>query len=355
MQIAVPLTLLGRTREITDVLRPLLPMLEELADPRLSAPFFLSLTLAADHTADHDAAEAFGARAIAEARAYGDRATEGRALVMLSFSSMWASEHRRGVERARRAIDCLEAPAEAFWRGHGLLTESQLLLMLGELEPARRAAEALRALGETVGDRRLQAYGIVYSAMESMTRGDMLTALRDARHALEIASDPLGRATIMGYIGEIALRAGEMALARESLTAALEFVSAAHFRQLQAWDLARLAELELAAGDLVRAEAAARQAAELAEAIGFPYIRARAEHARGQVAAGSGAVPEATQRLTSAASTFERIEAPYEWARATLSRAAAHAADGDNELAARLRREALERAARMGARLPGVG
>jgi len=70
--------------------------------------------------------------------------------------------------------------------------------MLGELEGARRAAEALRSVGEMVGDGRLHAYGIVYAAMEIMMRGDVITALRDARHALEIATDPLGRATISG-------------------------------------------------------------------------------------------------------------------------------------------------------------
>jgi tetratricopeptide (TPR) repeat protein len=354
LQVAVPLTLLGRTGEIKDVLHPHLPIVERLADPRLSAPFFLSLTLAADHTSDHDAAEAFGARAIEAARASGDRVTEGRALVMLSFSSMWASEHRRGVERARRAIACLELPAEGFWRGHAVYLESQQLLFLGELEQGHQAAEALRELGQTIDDRRLEAYGAVMVAFETMMRGDIAGARREAEHALAIAADPLGRAHVQGFLGEIATQAGEIALAREHLTAALEFLRAAHFRQLEVWELARLAEVELAAGALTRADTIAREAADLADTIRFPYVRGRADYVRGQVALTSGAVPEAMRLLASAATIFERIEAPYEWARATLSRAAACAAAGDAGSATRLRADALERAARIGAALPGT-
>jgi hypothetical protein len=85
------------------------------------------------------------------------------------------------------------------------------------------------------------------------------------------------------------------------------------------------------------------------------YACARAERVRGHVALMSGAVPEAMALLASAATTFERIEAPYDWARATLSRAAACAAAGNDELATRLRADALERAARIGAALPRVG
>jgi adenylate cyclase len=354
MQAALPLLLLGRTREIKDVLQPHVPLVERLTDPRISAPFFFSLTLAADHTADHDAAEAFGARAVEEARRYRDLATEGRALVMLGFSSMWASEHRRGVERARRAVECLELPAEAFWRGHGLLVESQLLLMLGELEGGRLAAEALQSVGEMVGDRRLQAYGIVYAAMETMMRGDLTTALHHARHALDTASDPLGRATIMGYVGEIATRAGDITLAKESLTAALEFVRSAHFRQLEAWDLARLAEAELAGGNLQRAEFVAREAADLAAKINFPYVRGRAGHVRGEVALATGPVDEAMGHLRSAIDIFTRIEAPYEWGRTMVALASVQAAGGDLDAATRSRAEALETAKRIGANLGAV-
>jgi len=130
-------------------------------------------------------------------------------------------------------------------------------------------------------------------------------------------------------------------------------MGAAHFRQLQAWDLARLAEVELDAGDLPRGQAVAREAAGLADTIGFHYVRGRAEHVCGQVALMSGAVPDAMQLLTSTATLFERIEAPYEWARTTLSLADAHAAGGDHERAACFRYDALERATRIGVRLPG--
>jgi AAA ATPase-like protein len=351
MQLALPFTLLGRTAEIKDVLLPRLEMVERLADPALSAPFFFSLTLAADHTADHEAAEAFGARATEDARRAGDRATEGRALVMLSFSSMWTSQLRQGVERARRAIACLEMPVEGFWRGHGLLTESQLLLMLGDLDGARRAADELRSVGQTLGDSRLHAYGLIYLAMGTMMRGDVSDAVHDAKRALSIANDPLARATIGGYVGEIATRAGDIGLAKESLTTALEFVRLAHFRQLEVWDLARLAEAELMGGDLARADAVAREASALANTLGFLYVRGRADHVHGEAALRSGAVSDAIPVLTSAASTFERIEAPYEWVRASLSLASASAASGDAERATRLRGAAMETAARIGMKL----
>jgi hypothetical protein len=351
MQLALPFTLLGRTAEIKDALLPRLDMVERLADPALSAPFFFSLTLAADHTADHDASETFGARATEDARRAGDRATEGRALVMLSFSSMWASQLRQGVERARRAIACLDMPLEGFWRGHGLLTESQLLLMLGDLDGAHRAAEELRAVGQTIGDARLHAYGVIYLAMGTMMRGSLSEALRDAKRALSIANDPLARATINGYVGEIATRAGDVALAHESLAMALEFMRRAHFRQLEVWDLARLAETELVRRDLAGADAIAREASALAKTLGFPYVQGRADHVHGEAVLRSGAAADAIPLLASAASTFERIEAPYEWTRATVSLAVALAAAGDIEGASRARGSAMETAERIGIKL----
>jgi tetratricopeptide (TPR) repeat protein len=354
MQVAVPLTLLGRTSEIKDVLQPHLPLVERLDDSRLSAPFFLALTLAADHTADHEAAETFGARAIGEARRYDDRIIEGRTLVMLAFSSLWTSRHRLGVERARRAFECLPSPSEGFWRGHGLYLASQLLLMLGDLKAAIRMAEELREVGDAIGDRRLQAYGLVMSAMEAMIRGDAVAALQGAQDALEVAADPLARANVLGYLGEIASTAGDTSLAKESLMAALDFSRGAHFRQLEAWELARLAEAELCAGDIVSADAVARDAVDLADAVRFPYVRARASQVRGQVAFRSGLVLDAIDLLMSTAAIFERIEAPYEWARTALSLAAAYTVAGHKERGERLREDAFQMATRIGARLPAT-
>jgi hypothetical protein len=70
------------------------------------------------------------------------------------------------------------------------------------------------------------------------------------------------------------------------------------------------------------------------------------------VALGSASTSDAARLFTSARDIFTRIEAPYEQARATYCLAEAHAAAADHEQAARLRAEALDRAARIGARLP---
>jgi hypothetical protein len=91
--------------------------------------------------------------------------------------------------RAQGAIACLDLPAEAFWRGHAIYLKAQHHLILGELDAAHQAAHELRSLGQSIEDRRLQAYGHILLAIETMMRGDAGAALAMAHEALEIASE----------------------------------------------------------------------------------------------------------------------------------------------------------------------
>jgi hypothetical protein len=113
---------------------------------------------------------------------------------------------------------------------------------LAKLDDGSSAAEAARLIGAEIEDSRLQSYGLAMMSWHAMMRGSHDRAVEITREAVALASEPLGRATVQSYQGEVCSAAGAYAEGRQHLEESVAFFRQAHFGQVQAWSLARLSE-----------------------------------------------------------------------------------------------------------------
>jgi ATP/maltotriose-dependent transcriptional regulator MalT len=206
-------------------------------------------------------------------------------------------------------------------------------VLLGELGPARAAADRLWKVGETIGDRRLQSYAKYQAGSIALLRDDVAEAVRLGEEAITLAPDPLALAVVLQFAGEALGATGDLGEARARLERSLEMLREVHMPQLDCWALARLAEVEVADGRTSRARELADRARDLGAT--FRYGAGLAERALGRVALADRDLPGASSHLEAAAGIFRGLEASYEVARTLLDLGALARVTGDEQAAAR--------------------
>lgn len=317
-QLAFPLILLGRFREVRDLLLRFIDRLDRAGEPLLSGPHYFLLAAAYDHLGEPQAALANAQRSIAEATHAGDESTAGKARVILAHTDLWAGRFRSGVENGRRAAHDLSGTREVFWIGMAHWIRGWHHMLLGEFRAADNAGEEVRRIGEASGDRRLESYGSCIAGWVAILRGELSIGIGACERAATLAPDPLAEAVVLSFLGEGYVEAGDWPQAKHRLERALDLVRQFHMPQMECWTLCRLSDVHIAEG---RAEVARELASRmflLAGQASFPLGQGLTQRVLGRAAAAVDSLDMARTSLLRALDVFTGLEAHYEIARTHL-------------------------------------
>src|SRR4029453_6621580 len=92
---------------------------------------------------------------------------------------------------------------------------------MGEFEPAFEAVREAQAVGEAIGDPRLQTYAAWTTGWLEAARGDGEAGIRACRRSLEHSPDPVNTADAWSFLGGAYLEHGDARQAIESLERAV--------------------------------------------------------------------------------------------------------------------------------------
>ena len=347
------LALLGRAAEARDLLLRHESVVTRLARPAVAGSYHFWLAYIYGNLGDSASSILHARRALEEAARAGDAITMGQANYSLSRESYMLGRPREGIAQGRQSVALLEPTEERWWLGQALGTLGLHLLHIGDFGPALEIVDRMRALGESLGEARLQANAAWTTARIHTVMGDADAAIAASQRAVDLAADPVARAAALGWLGAAHLEGGHAGQAIDLLEDAigrLQQLSGAggyRYRQVDGMLCALLTEAYLAKGDAGRAGTLGAEALTIARAGGWGVAVGYSERAIGRVALADGRLDEAEAALARAFEQFAAAEAPAQVARTRLPLAELRAARGDKHSAAVELRAAVEVFARM--------
>ncbi len=339
-RLAHVLSLQGRSADARDLLLEHEAVVLGLRDPQLTGVHYFWLAYAHGNLGESEAAYRHAKRALEEAARSGDEITMGKASYELARETYVIGPQREGIAHGRQAVALLERTDERWWLGQALWTLALLLLHVGDFGPALELTERLRDLGESIGERRLQAYAAAIAGRVYTVMGETEAALAATGHGVALAVDPVTRAITRGYDGIASLEAGDAAQAIARLEEAVaEFGvlgSAGGYRnrQIGSWFIALLAEAYLSRGDVAHAQELTARARATAAGAGWLVGAGYIERAEARVARALGRLPDAESSARRAIDTFTTCGATIQLARTRLALAEILADLGKAEAAA---------------------
>ncbi|TCN30106.1 tetratricopeptide repeat protein [Kribbella orskensis] len=333
---------LGRFPDSVELLERNRSRMEQLDDQRLAGRFFFELAHAHSHLGDYRQAVACCKRAISHAERVADWETCGKACYVLCKESMWVSRFAEGLEHGRRAVEYLELTGERWWLGQSLCWQGINRYFMGQLDEALECAAGGFAIGEQLGDHRLQSYAAWNRAWFSATRGDGQVAIDWGHRSIELSPDPLNNAFSLGWTGYAYLEQGDAERAIALMGRSIELLAGMRYSRLVGWFRGWLAEAYLLAGDPARANEEAKLGLQTSLDAGFTWAVGLAERARGHIARAGGDMGEAQRWLSKALATFEKTESRFDAARTHFALARLSSEQGDAPSAA-AHREAARR------------
>jgi class 3 adenylate cyclase/tetratricopeptide (TPR) repeat protein len=321
LRLARAFTALGRLPETLDLLVHEQACVERLQEPRLAGPYHFRLGHTASNLGDHARAAQHGQRALAAATQCGDTATMSRAYFLLSIEGVWTGHCLQGATYGQQAITLLEQTGDQGWLGLACCALGFNYTGLGELERAMETYTRASAIGDALGDARLQSMAAGVSAFTYALQGNWQAGIEAGQRALARAPDPYRTAASMAYLGYAYLEKPDPAEAIPLLAQAAQHQQ--QFRALQnaSWSTTWLGEAYRLQGQLVRARDLALQGLAIARDINFRLGVGWAQRALGRLALANNALAEAKQHLQEALQTFTATQARAEIARTTLDMA----------------------------------
>lgn len=340
------LSLLGRSDESRSLLAGQEARVRSLQDPALTGLYHFWAAYTYGNMGDIERAAPDAKRSLEEAARAGDETTMGKASYLLARESYIQGRPLEGIAHGRHAVALLERTEEHWWLGHTYCGLALNLLHFGDFEPALEAADRTRALGESIGDTRLQTLAAWTAGQIHSLMGDSDTAISLCRRAVDLAPDPVARGMARGMLGLAYKEAGEAGRAIGELEHAL-----GEFRQLRAgggyrlgqidgYFTAVLAEAYVLVSDPRRAAALADDALATGRAGKWAVAIAYAERATARAAWAGADLVRAAEHMGRALELFRSTEARFQIARTELSMGELQHARGDTESAAAYLRSA---------------
>src|SRR6185295_7646894 len=114
---AFSLSILGRFREIHDLLAPQQERLEQLHEPVLTGQYYFRLGMTSTYLGGVDQARQHARRALEAAQHCHDIAMQGMAYHLLAFASLSLGHCTQGLDYGRQAVALLATTGEWHWLG----------------------------------------------------------------------------------------------------------------------------------------------------------------------------------------------------------------------------------------------
>ncbi|MBI4561728.1 MAG: AAA family ATPase, partial [Candidatus Rokubacteria bacterium] len=338
LRIAHSLSFLGRFPESLDLLLHEQKRLERLQDPSLSSPYYFWLGHTYSYLGIHERAIQNVQRSLREAARSGDKATMGKAHVVLAQESYWSGEPLEGVERGRRAVELLERAGERWWLGLAHWVVGINYVVIGAFQPALEAEARALAVGEAVGDPRLQSYAAWSSGWIHALTGEPEAGIEACKLALSRSPDPVNTAVVLGHLGYAYLEQGDLARAIPLLEQSVAEMRRFRFQRLLGRFITFLGEAHLMNGQRDKAHALVSQGLEITKEAKYWYGVGWAQLALGRILQASGFFALAEGHLGAALETFASIKARFMTARTRLALAElAHARENREAASTHLR------------------
>jgi class 3 adenylate cyclase/transcriptional regulator with XRE-family HTH domain/tetratricopeptide (TPR) repeat protein len=336
---------LGRFGDTVALLERYQPHLARVGDLPLAGRLYFELAHAYSHLGEYEQAVEYAERAIAAAERAGDHATWGKAHYVLCKESMWVSSFAEGLEHGRRAVEHLDQVGERWWLGQSVCWQGINLYFMGELNAALACAARGHAIGEELGDYRLQSYAAWNHAWFAATRGDGEAAVTWGHRSISLSPDPLNNAFSLGWTGYAYLELGDAARAIQLLDQSIELLATMRYSRLVGWFKGWIAEALLLQDDLARAHIEAMLGIGISRETGFTWAVGLSQRAMGRVERASGNLADSERWLTDALKTFETVQSRFDVGRTYLDladlaraqrqpvRVAAHLAEAEQRFA----------------------
>jgi tetratricopeptide (TPR) repeat protein len=209
---------LGRFRESVEVLLPHEAPLARLDEPALTAAYSFWLAHMHSRLGDQHRACDNAARAIAAATRAGDEETLGKAHGLLTLEGHWSGNTADGIAHGRKSVDLLRAhPQQRWWLGMTHFYLAMNHLVQGDFEAALAEANRADAIGQEIGDPRLQTYAAFTVGWVEATRRNDTAAVAACQRSLEQAPDRVSRAYASMVLGLALVGQGDHDQARTIL------------------------------------------------------------------------------------------------------------------------------------------
>jgi class 3 adenylate cyclase/tetratricopeptide (TPR) repeat protein len=328
-----PLSELGRLQEALDLLLLQQNYVERLQEPVHAANYYLHLAQIYNRLGDWQQALQSAHRCLEEASQCGHEAALGRAHYLLMMTINYMGQPQQALVHGQQALPLLERTHEWYWLGQVHYWFAFIALRLGEFDRALQSATRIEALGETIGDRRLQCQAAQMVLLTYVTKGEWDTAIASGQRALTLASEDLQRTYwISAALGYAHLEQGGVDRAITLLEPVIQHFTAA--RQTWGWFAAWLGEAYAAAGRIDEARALVREGLARTREAEYWIGIGIAQRALGRVGRASGALSQAEVHLHEALQTFAEHGYRPEQARTYLDLASVAQAQGNAAAAA---------------------
>ena len=320
------LSILGRQREIWEILQSHADQVDRVVDPLLTSEYHFRVGLTCFYLGKFAQGQIAGERALGEGERAGNPDAIGKALHVLSLIAFEGGRPRDGISHAKRAISLLETTREPQWLGgvyHDLALNS---VVAGELDDALDTARQEQALGHRIGWPRLAALAGSVMTWALALRGDHELAIETAQRSLELSRDSMMSNLILGSMGLAYVEQGDGPKAVGILSEVVIQLRKSPVRSGEARCLTFLSEAQLLAGDHDLAHETASRALDVGQSDGFIFSTGLALRVLGRIAIARQSFGEAELRLSQALATFTECGAAFETARtrADLSTLFAH-------------------------------
>jgi DNA-binding SARP family transcriptional activator len=338
---AFALSLLGRFREILELLLPHRDRVARLQDTSAAGPYYFRLAMTYSYLGDDRRSGAEAQCAIESATRGGDTSTLGKAHYVLALTSCWSGQPRDAVEHGRQAVALLEDTPERHWLGLACWVMALAHHHLGDFAAALRFASRVAAVGADGDDRRLQSFASFTVGLVRSARGEHDEAIEACRRAVALAPDPFCDIAARGYLALAYVESGKAADAIPALQLVIEALGRLGLSQVEARHMTYLAEAHLLQGELGPARAVATGSLELSQRLGARWVGALAQRCLGRIAEAAGDLCEAAASLERALEGFDAMGMRMESARTRLALASVAATQKETGTAAGFLAEAL--------------
>jgi tetratricopeptide (TPR) repeat protein len=342
LRLAHSLYFLGRFPETLRLLDDGRERLEWVDDAGLSGPYYFWLSHTYSHVGDRKRTIEHAEQAIVEGERCGDAATVGRAHYVLARSAWWSGENVWGVEHGRQAVAVLEQAREQWWLAQSYCATGINYCWMGEFESAIQMATRAYAIGESIGDARIQSYALWNRGWYQAASGAAAAGIAACQQSLQQSPDPFNTTAATGWLGYAYLEARQPGLAVPYLEPSLASWTQYEYGPLIGLFTGWLADALRGLGDLERSAQLAHRAVDLSRRLEFWWAAGWAERVLGHIAWERGDPHEARNRLSRALETYKSIQSRFEMARTLIALTALSRDLGDEPQAERQLCEARE-------------
>lgn len=309
------LSMLGRQREIWEILGAHADQVERVVDPLLVSEFHSRFGLTCFYLGKYAEGKTAGARALSEGERAKNSDAIGKALHVLSLVAYETGHPQTGISHARRAISVLETTREPQWLGLVYHDLALNCVVAGALDDALEAARKEEEIGRSIGWPRIVALAACVIAWALALRGDPEFAVEAAQRGLEFSRDPMVSNLVFGSMGLAYLEQGDAEAAVNILDKVVIQLRKSPVRSGEARCLVFLSEAQLLAGHIELAGETAAHALKVGQSDGFTFSSGLALRALGRIDIARSNFDEAETRLLQALATFSGCGAAFETAR----------------------------------------